>query len=372
MRVLFMTNIPSPYRVDFFNALGEKCDLTVLFENETAKSRDAAWRADDVINFNPVFLKGIRTGDAEALCPNVVHYLNRNKFDLFVVGMYSSPTGMLAIEWMRMNKIPFVLSTDGGIRKPESELKHKFKAHFIGSATAWLSTGAVTNKYLEYYGADLSKTTIYPFTSVRRKDVLTTCIDKKEKEKIKRKLGITESKAILSVGQFIHRKGYDLLLNAIRSCDPDVGVYIVGGKATKEYLALKNRYNLGNVHFVDFMSKNELAEYYKSADVFVLPTREDIWGLVINEAMAYGLPVVTTDKCVAGIEMIRENRNGAIVQSENIIELSKAINHVLQNSDWMSREALKTAETYTIENMAKAHIELFQQIIKDYNKGIRR
>lgn len=368
MRVLFMTNIPSPYRVDFFNALGEKCNLTVLFENKTAKSRDVAWRADDIKNFTPVFLKGIRIGDAEAFCPGIVHFLNRKKYDLFVVGMYSSPTGMLAIEWMRIKKIPFVLSTDGGIKNLESNLKHKFKTHFIGSAMAWLSTGNVTNKYLEYYGADLSKTTIYPFTSVKCLKVLTKCIDKKEKASIKKQLGMVESKIILSVGQFIYRKGYDLLLQAIKSCDSDVGVYIVGGKATKEYITLKNELNLSNIYFVDFMPKNKLAEYYKAADMFVLPTREDIWGLVINEAMSYGLPVVTTDKCVAGLEMIRNNKNGVIVQNENIKELSKAINYVLKNADWMGQEALKTAETYTIENMADVHINMFRRITKEYSK----
>ena len=46
LKVLFLTNVPSPYRVDFFNALGELCELTVLFETKTAKSRNEAWIAD--------------------------------------------------------------------------------------------------------------------------------------------------------------------------------------------------------------------------------------------------------------------------------------------------------------------------------------
>ena len=62
-----------------------------------------------------------------------------------------------------------------------------------------------------------------------------------------------------------------------------------------------------------------------AADAFVLPTREDIWGLVINEAMAYGLPVVTTDRCNAGLELIKNNVNGYVVHVDDKGELAKKL-----------------------------------------------
>ena len=116
MKVLFMTNVPSPYRVDFFYELGKYCDLTVLFETNTAKSRDASWKTDEFLNFKGVFLKGIKVGEAESFSLNVMPYLSKKKYDIIVVGMYSSPTGMIAIEYMKLKKIPFVISSDGGLR----------------------------------------------------------------------------------------------------------------------------------------------------------------------------------------------------------------------------------------------------------------
>ena len=98
---------------------------------------------------------------------------------------------------------------------------------------------------------------------------------------------------ILAVGQFIHRKGFDVLLQAARTMDKNIGIYIVGGKPTEEYLQIQKENNLTQIHFEGFKTKEELAMYFKAADIFVHPTREDIWGLVINESMAYGLPVVT-------------------------------------------------------------------------------
>ena len=101
---------------------------------------------------------------------------------------------------------------------------------------------------------------------------------------------------------------------------------------------------LENVHFIGFKSKEELKKYYKSADLFVLPTREDIWGLVINEAMSYGLPIITTNKCVAGVELINNDENGFIVSVEDSKSISKKINLLLDNeklSESMSENNLK-------------------------------
>ena len=94
MKVLFLTNVPSPYRVDFFNALGELCELTVLFETKTAKSRNEAWIADYIENFKAIYLKGIKIGEAEAFSLEVFKYLSKRKYDIIVIGMYSSPSGL--------------------------------------------------------------------------------------------------------------------------------------------------------------------------------------------------------------------------------------------------------------------------------------
>lgn len=361
MRVLFLTNVPSPYRVDFFNTLGKLCDLTVLFETQNAKSRNVAWVAEDIVSFKAIYLKGIRIGEAEALSFAALKYLSKKKYDIIVVGMYSSPTGMLAIEYMRIKKIPFILSSDGGIKKADKGIKHWMKKHFISAATGWLSTGKVTKEYLLYYGAKEEKIYQYPFTSVKEKDILNQPLNPIEKEKYRRKIGIREKFVVLSVGQFIHRKGYDVLLKACYNLDKNIGVYIVGGKATDEYLDIKKCLGLANVHFIDFMSKKELDNYYKAADVFVLPTREDIWGLVVNEAMSYGLPVVTTENCVAGIEMISNGQNGYIVPVEDSLALKEAIENAFTIS---GMEVLNTIKDYSIETMAKHHMQAFELYLK--------
>jgi glycosyltransferase involved in cell wall biosynthesis len=111
---------------------------------------------------------------------------------------------------------------------------------------------------------------------------------------------------------------------------------------------------------VGFKKKEELAQYYKAADLLVLPTWSDVWGLVVNEAMAYGLPVVTTDRCVAGVELVENGVNGYIVPVRDGDALAAAINRVL-SEDYraMGRASLEKIRPYTIENMAKAHVDIF-------------
>lgn len=165
-------------------------------------------------------------------------------------------------------------------------------------------------------------------------------------------------KIAISVGQFIHRKGFDVLLRAWAECDKEYELYIIGAEPTAEYIELKKELGLDNVHFEGFKTKEVLKEYYQAADLFVLPTREDIWGLVINEAMANGLPVITTDKCVAGLELIENGVNGYIVPVENSHDLARQINTVLSDDalrQSMSANSLARVRPYTIERMAEVH-----------------
>ena len=101
-----------------------------------------------------------------------------------------------------------------------------------------------------------------------------------------------------------------------------------------------------------------------AADLFCFPTREDIWGLVINEAMGYGLPILTTNRCNAGIEMVKDNLNGYIIPVENVNDIVQKTAMILSNEDLqarMGRESIKTVRKYTIESMSNAHMVLFEK-----------
>lgn len=363
MKVLFITNIPSPYRIDFFNELNKYCDLTVLFERKTATDRNDSWYSNE-FEFNGFFLKSINIGSEASLSCEVIKYIKKS-YDVIVLGGYSSPTSMIASLYMKTHKIPYYLNADGGfINYNENKITKLIKSFFISSASYWLCSGEETKKYLTYYGAKTDYIFKFPFTSIKNTDILKSLISLDRKEKLKNELGIPYDKVILSVGQFIPRKGFDWMIEAYKEIDKEIGIYIIGGNPSEEYKSLKKKYEMINLHFIDFQNKVSLNKWYQSADLFVLPTREDIWGLVINEAMSQGIPVITTDKCIAGIELIENGKNGYVINDFNMSTLEKKtieiLNLNINDYNKLCLNNIKKSKDNTIEKMAKRHIDIFK------------
>lgn len=362
-RVLFLTNYPSPYRVRFFDELANHADVTVLFADrkERQKHRNAQWYIQGAGKFRMVQLeKHLVAFGRFDLCSDVLPWLKKD-FDEIVVCGYSNPTMILAMLYLRLHRIPFRMEVDGGVIRQDSSVKYFVKKTLVRLANRWLSTGKNTTKYLVHYGARKENVLEYPFSSISEAEILPEVVSLEDKKALRRELEIPEEHMILAIGQFIHRKGFDILLEASRDLPKDIGIYIVGGEATEAYETMRKNWDLTNVHFLGFQDKERLSQFYKAADLFVLPTREDIWGLVINEALAYGLPVITTDRCVAGLELIENGINGYVVPVEDPKALADKIRQVLASDlTQMGKAALEKVRPYTLENMARTHAEIFE------------
>lgn len=365
MKVLFLTNVPAPYRVEFFNRLGDLCDLTVVYELRAAGDRESTWSTVRATAFTEVYLRGLKVQADAAFCPQVLGYLIDRSYDIVVVGGYSTPTGMWSIAWLRMLGIPFVLSVDGGLPKKDVTLARLVKRWFISAASAWLSTGRVAGRYLQSYGAEAESIFDYPFTSFPAGVVAKGPSTASERTRLRTDLEVVEPRCVLAVGRFVESKGFDLLIEAAPQLGADVGVYIVGGAPTPEYEELVERHRAVNVHFRPFMSPPELRRYYRMADAFVLPTRSDVWGLVVNEAMAQGCPVVTTDQCVAGLELVCDGVQGRVVPADDVSGLVAGLRSVLEPdvAGRMAQASLDRAASYTLEQMARRHREVFDTLL---------
>lgn len=370
MKVLIISNIPSPYRIDYFNELGKKTELTVVFEAQSAREIKFNWNLNKAKNFKIIFLK-LHEIEEKRVDWSILKHVKKNIFDIIVVTNYAYYTEMLALITLKIKRIPYYLEIDGGFIRQESKIKKLVKTFLISNARGYFSPSKMSDKYLEYYGANKDRIFRYPFTSLKKNSILSKPIEKNQKSEIRSKLNMTEKFIVLAVGQFIYRKGFDILIEACRYLNKEVGVFIVGGEPTKEYLELKSKYNLENMYFENFKSKERLAEYYKAADVFVLPSREDTWGLVINEAMAYGLPIITTNRCIAGMELIKNDFGGYIVKSNCVDSLVTCINKLYNDpikKEEFSSINLKIIQEYSIENMADIHLNVFHKVVSQEGK----
>lgn len=358
-KVLFTTNIPVPYRVCFFNELGKYVDLTVTFERSNAKTRKQEWLDNSFLNFKGIFLKGIQIGDDLSIATEIIRIIKRGNFDDIIIGAYYSPTGILATEYMKLKRIPFMFSEDGGLLKEECKFKYLIKKHLKSGGKTYFSPSAHSDDILKHYGVNENKLYRYPFTSLNDDDILRNIPSSVEKNRLKNELGITYDKVVLGVGRLVGLKKWGLLIEVSRRM-PGVGFFLVGGNP---YGSCYEKYlpNLpNNFHFIDFKTKEILFKYYQAADVLAMPTSGDVWGLVINEAMANGLPIVSTDKCTASLELLKQKECGILFKVGDGEGLRCSLEKVLYNEELryrMANNCLSVIQQYSIKGMAKAYFE---------------
>ncbi len=362
-KILFISNIPAPYRIEFYNELGKNTDLTVLFEAKRAKGMRFNYNLDQISNFHAVFLSDGEM-DERRVDWKILPFLRRGVYDKIVVTNYGFATEAAAILALKLRNIPYEMEIDGGILRREHPVAHALKRVLIRGAARYWSTGRQTDEFFRHFGVPAERIVRYPFTSVPERDVAQRAPTHEEKLALRKKLDIPYEHMVLGVGQMIHRKGFDLLIRAAANLPGSTGVYLVGGSPPEEWTRLISQLGLKNIHFVSFAGGALLTNYYRAADVFALPTREDVWGLVVNEAMANALPVVTTEGCAAGCEMIAGGENGFLVPVETVEPIAQRIAQLLEDGDLrarMSAAALETARRYTIEEMARVHLQAFSR-----------
>lgn len=370
-KLLYLNNFEPPYRVPFFNLLGERYDMTLALSETTTDrtERNMAWFTEHERSYQVKQLS-CRSILGRPVATQVKEMLG--DYDLVFMDMYGNWTNMYAIWRMALSGRKFMLSVDGLLPHDRENLFSRSIKHFLLNCPVHvLSSGSASDEVLKSYGVPPEKISRYHFTPLTKKDLADAAEWKKlDRQALRAQLGMAEKRILLSVGRFSYDrgygKGYDLLMRAAEGMDSSIGIYIVGDEPTEEFVRWKEEKKLDHVHFTGFKSKEELAEYYAAADAFVLMTRGDVWGLVINEAMAYGLPVITTDRCMAGLELIDEDVNGYIVHSGDACGLSDKIRRLFSEegkAERMGAAAQKRIQPWNIENMAQEHFQAFDEFL---------
>jgi len=171
-------------------------------------------------------------------------------------------------------------------------------------------------------------------------------------------------KKILYVGGLIERKGVQYLIEAFAKLVSeynDLNLWIVGDGPLRSFLAdLVRRLKIEkNVTFFGWIPHNKIAPYFLSADVFVLPSWNEPWGLVINEAMSVGKPIITTFGVGSCYDLVKNGVNGFIVREKSSSELYSALKKILSSEEMikkMGESSLKIVADYTYERMARVFL----------------
>lgn len=349
MRVLYLTNYHNPYRDEFFERLGRECDLTVLFERRSDATRDASWfEVTGPRSYKEIYLPEGERGPVSPTMQKVVV----EGWSLVVVGCYNSPKQIAAITRMRKKRVPYAVNSDGPLFELRG-VKGFIRRQVLRGANAYLIAGEKSIPSVRREVGLNAAIVSYPFSSLTEARAAELASMRGEREKGR----------ILLVGQFLPYKGIDVALDALVGLSREFRIRLVGtGKRSREAEAYVASKGMRNVEVVPFLQPDHLVEEYLRAELFVLPSRQECWGLVVNEAAACGCPIVSTWGSGAAVDFLSRDYPRFLAEPGSAESLLAAVSGALGMSDddreGYSEFLRSKSAGYTIEKTVDAHTSL--------------
>jgi glycosyltransferase involved in cell wall biosynthesis len=289
-------------------------------------------------------------------------------YDMIIGGNWDSVSEVIETIFFftiaKLRKNPLILYQVRWKREVKSFLKRFLKnilnlliRYFVKYYDAIVPTGTKSKEYFIELGANPNK--IFMIFNASKIDTMAT---KEEVNDLRKSLEIVNKKVILYVGRLIKGKKTDILIKAFYKLKQEHNnscLIIVGeGECKKEFQNISKELNIENdVLFLGRINNKDLPVYYSLCNIFVLPSSAEPWGLVLNEAMQFGKPVIATDGVGAAYDLIKDGVNGFIVQKKNINALYNAMEKILSDPELekeMGEESKKIIEEgFTYENMVE-------------------
>lgn len=343
-KVLYVASIEVPYRTRFFNELAKKCDLTVLYERKKSTNRDAGWAKSVQENFRVKYLRGINIGREQAFSLGILAEIFRD-YDHIILGCFNSPAQMLAILILRLFRKPFILNLDGETFLEGTGYRTKLKKLFLTGAEKYFVAGEKSAESLRRVFPDKPIVPYY-FSSVTEAEIAANSAQAQQNDK----------DTILVVGQYLDYKGLDVALKAA-AMDQTLHYKFVGMGSRTE-LFLQEQEIPDNVETVAFLQKAQLEEEYRSCQMLVLPSRKECWGLVVNEAASFGLPIVSTWGSGAAVEFLSEEYPQYLAEPDNPESLLQCIYALRESNNKEAYQEFLRNKTkqYSIERSVEIHL----------------
>jgi glycosyltransferase involved in cell wall biosynthesis len=352
-RALFVTIVPSPYQRDLFGALAQRDDIDLSVSYMEAESPDSPWPQRPLRPFERIMPGfwlpfGSARGHLNWDLPDV------SKQDFVVLSSFTSLTGQYLMRGALRNK-PWLfwgerLHATRGMRG----VMQRSLAAPIATASAIVGIGrAAEEDYQRRFPA------IPHFNIPYHCDLVNFFAAEPH-------VRSSGPLTFFFCGQMIERKGVDLLLLAfdrLVSEHADVELLLVGREAVlPRFLSSVSPAARARVRYEGFQDPEQLPRYFAKSDVFVIPSRYDGWGVVVNQAMAAGLPVITSSEVGAGLDLVETGRNGICVPASDVDALHRAMQTLAADPElaraW-GQAARETARSLTPEAGARKWSQVF-------------
>ncbi len=371
-KVILIHNIINPTRTQLFNSFYKHLKshgivFKVIFNTATEWNRE--W------NYLPEtkkFLFEYEILDAQSI-NNVTkkdqHYFHINKWitkildkenpDIIIHDGWASLSAWSSLFWCKKNNAKYILwswstkyekSWRRGLTKPMVK-------YLVKNSDSYWSYGTRASEYLISLGANKEK--IYPLYNTVDVDFFLeqSKILKPQKEALKQKYGIKTKHILLFVWRFVNGKSiYEMIewFANFQKQNKDISLVFVWWWPEEENMKqiIKEK-NIQNVFFPWFFQIDKISELYTIADIFTLPSIEEVWGLVINEAMCFWLPIITAYRVWASADLVQEWKNWFIMKENTVEEFEKWLEFLFENNLIEKNNSLEIIEDFRVEKIVE-------------------
>jgi len=368
IKLAILNTHPIQYFAPLYKILAQEdnIDLTVLYcsrwgldeYNDPQFKTKFKWDIPLLDEYNYKFLKNLRnTEDVNKFFNlinlEVISVLIKKKYDVLWMNGHNSVTNIMAIVSAKLVGTKLLMRAETQLsvqsRRFKKILRKPVMKIFYKMFQGFLYIGTRNKEYYEYLNVDNNKLFFVPYAVDNDFFFQKTENVRPKKSEMIAKYGLTEGYLnILYASKLMKRKNPIHLLKAfqiIKSGLNNVNLVFVGTGEEENNLKEYMRANqIDNVFFLGFVNQRTLPEIFAISDVFVLPSVNEQWGLVINEAMSAGLPIITTDVVGAVPDLVKNGINGYSYSPGNISELAEKLNLILGDEELRITMGTKSRE----------------------------
>jgi glycosyltransferase involved in cell wall biosynthesis len=369
LRVTFLTVMPSPYMRDLFEAFNNdpRFRLRVKYlEGDAVAAPGTYWKERPLPEYATVLSgRWYRFWGARVhVNSEVVKSLHADRPDLVVVAGYNALSSQIAMWWLRLARIPWIFW---------GEIPGFEKRGFLARSLRWLAQRPAVCLSSAVAGIGTKAVQVYRKMVSQSRPVwnIPYCCDLERFNPHRTSVSRGKGLRFLYCGQLVPRKGVDLLVRSfvrIADAHKTATLTLVGaGPMQKELIAMIPERMRSRICFAGFREVDDLPQFFADSDVFVLPSRHDGWGLVINQAIGAGLPIIASSAVGAAVDLVRDGENGIIFPSGDEESLTKAMRSIAESPDrireWGKR-SLDQAVRITPGRMVDRWYELCRWVVE--------
>lgn len=359
LRIGFILSSPSPHQVDLLNAVAQRNDVDAFIGYVNRRNRSRHWgRPTPELPWEnlPIRTWEIGTG-------RLHRWVQCSQADVWLLSsVYTSPVTQLLARILRKQGAPFTFL--GEPPQPRTGLlglvRHYMMMSVLQRADAVIGTGDESvRRYQNLTGPNQPVMSLPYYINLTDHLLAPPIVPPAENEPFR----------FVASAQLIHRKGLDVLINACRQL-PDSGwtLDIYGDGPLREPLEALCRKVRKPIRFHGLMPYDRKHEVFRGKHCFVFSTRWDGWGMVLPEALAMGLPVITTDQAMSAHDFIRDGENGRIGPAEDEEFLASAMLNAMSTRHTLTAQSIaakKALLNYTPENGANRLIGLLSDVVRN-------